>query len=241
MKYTINFFLLLILFVILIYVNYIIFFKKPYLDLDFLTSKDKINELNDYLINQKQIYSWDTNNFVAKNKKHANSIELTDCLKCENLKSHYDKRLNKGNSEYHIPNENFYKLPKLITFIEELNVFEDIGNITIIINEPNQEGIEHKDHSYKWVSEFIWIRTNDIKKFYVKNNFGIPYYIDNNIIWFDDQRIHNIYPVNEYSFSIRVNGRFNNYFRNWIANQNNFKKSINKKILLDNKSYKLIH
>jgi hypothetical protein len=209
------------------------FFQKPYVNLDFLTSKKKIEELNDYLINEKQIYLYKTKDFIAKGQKHADKISLTSCSKCKDIKEHYNKRIVRGNSKFHIPNENYQKFPKLITFIKDLNIFEDIGNIAIIISPPNVNGIEHQDHHYKWVSEFIWIRTNNIKQFYIKK-YGIPHYVKNNLIWFDDQRTHNVYPSSKKSFSIRVNGKYTKKFRKWLANQNNFYKSSNKQILLDN-------
>tara|TARA_B100000902_G_C27291557_1_gene907442 strand:+ start:326 stop:1054 length:729 start_codon:yes stop_codon:yes gene_type:complete len=208
---------------------------KPFVKLDFLVSKKKIDELNKYLINEKDIFSWEKDLFIAKKQVHADSINLTNCNKCKKLKTHYDQRINRGNPFYHIPNKNFYKLPKLIEFINELNIFEEVGNIVIIINKPDESGIEHFDHKHKWVSEFIWIRTNDNKQFYVKDNLGFKHYINCNLMWFDDQRIHNIYPVSIPSFSIRVDGKFNLPFRKYIVEQNNFKKLNNKNILLAQK------
>ena len=231
--------LILSIIIIIIYLCYDAFLKKPYVNLDFLTSKSKIQELNEYLLNEKKIYSWKTKDFIAKKQTHAKKIPLSRCNKCKRLE-HYEKRLVKGNSSYHIPNENYYDFPKLITFVKELDIFEDMGEIAIIINEANEKGIEHRDHDYKWVSEFIWIRTNNIKQFYIKNKYGISHTVNNNIIWFDDQRTHNIHPVDKKSFSIRINGKFNNKFRKWIANQNNFFKSNNKQILLNNENPSLI-
>tara|TARA_B100000073_G_scaffold286446_1_gene248171 strand:- start:207 stop:929 length:723 start_codon:yes stop_codon:yes gene_type:complete len=226
--------LYIIIFIILISIIYNFYFSffKPYVNLDFLTSDEKIKELNHYLLNEKKIYNWPRHKFIADKQVHSDKIMLTTCKVCENF-NFYNKRFNKGNSEYHIPNQNYYKLSKLINFIKELNIFEDIGETVIIINEPNVDGIEHHDHEFDLVSEFIWIRTNNLKKFNVKDKFGISHTINNNIIWFDDRREHNISPINSISFSIRVNGKFKPDFRRLIANENNFYSTDRKKLLLD--------
>jgi hypothetical protein len=225
----------IIIFILIPTIIYFTLFKKSFVNLDHLISKKRIDNLNNYLINEKKIYSWSKEKFIAKKQVHANKISLTECNKCNELHGHYEERINRGNPFYHIPNNNFYKLPELNDFIKDLNIFDDIGNIVIIINKPNEDGIEHFDHNHKWVSEFVWIRTNDLKQFYVKDNLGIPHYVNCNLIWFDDQRVHNIYPASSNSFSIRVDGKFNSKFRKYIAKQNNFKKSENKQTLLDQK------
>lgn len=85
------------------------------------------------------------------------------------------------------------------------------------------------------VSEFIWIRTNNIKQFYIKDKNNKKYYVDANMIWFDDMHTHNISPTNEDSFSIRINGKFNKKMRNYVYKNGIFLK--NKEAFLLN-SYK---
>jgi hypothetical protein len=205
---------------------------KPFINLDFLASQEKMKDLNGMLINDMK--STKEDNFVANNINYGKSIALTKRL-YKIVESHCDKRSKRGNSTYHVPNKNNKKFHYLIDMIEDMDIFEDTGNIVIIINKDGEEGVEHRDHDCPgWVSEFIWIRTNNDKLFYVKDNFDIKRYINCNIMWFDDMRRHNITPTDKDSFSIRVNGKFNKKFREYMYYNAPFKNQINREAFLKN-------
>lgn len=129
--------------------------------------------------------------------------------------------------------EYWYKLSKLSNFIESLPFFEYLTRVVIIYTPPNTSGIEHVDQSDKdRVDEFIWIRTNDNKKFYIKDLNGVKHYVNTNIIWFDTRFRHNSSETDKPSFSIRIDGKFKSYFRKYIAKRGNFRYSPYEKILL---------
>ena len=126
----------------------------------------------------------------------------------------------------------WHKFDKLKLFVNKLPFFEYTTRVVIIINEPNKSGSRHCDHKFHdIVSEFVWIRTNKKKQFYVEKN-NKKYHVKNYCIWFDDHRMHSITPINEKCFSIRVDGRFTDYFRKYIANQNNFHKKQYKEVFI---------
>ena len=204
-----------------------------YVSLDDFIDYEKLNDLNNYL-NQINIYNFNCVNFVANNKKHGNAIQLTDTINWDSKFGFRESRLYRGNPHCNKLNENSVVLHKLTKFIYNLPFFKHIGCICIILNEPNVEGSEHCDHMFDdIVSEFVWLRTENKKRFFVRDNQGNKHYINNNCIWFDDHFMHNITPISEPCFSIRIDGKFNDKFRNYIANQNKFKKSIFKQVLLN--------
>ena len=211
-------------------------YDKPFINLDYLLNQKKLKTLNSKLIKDIETTNSKTA-FIANKKKHGFAISLYDrTFKPKNEKLCDNRK--KRNSYYWEPNSNYSKFYYLVEFIKDLNIFDDIGLITIIINEKNEQGVEHLDHECKdWVSEFIWLRTNNKKLFYIKNkNKNKKFYVDGNMIWFDDMHCHNISPVDEQTFSIRVDGIFNNKMRNYIYKNGNFKYKSHREIFLNNKN-----
>ena len=229
------FYWVLIITIIFLFIYVYLLVNKPYICLDHLTTPEKMNELNNYLINEKKIYNRESKGFIARGQKHGRSITLTDSLLKKGTKL-CENRKKKGSSNWHIPSSEYYEFDFLINFIKELNIFEDIGNIVIIINDKFEKGVEHKDHGCKdWVSEFIWIRTNNDKLFYIRDKLGYTHTNKCNLMWFDDTMFHNIHPINKDSFSIRVDGKFNPSFRNYMYKNAPFSCESNREALKKNK------
>jgi hypothetical protein len=106
----------------------------------------------------------------------------------------------------------------LMAFIATLP-FEATGRIIIMYDFDAHAVPAHRDHdSIALCHEFIWFRTNLAKPFYMLNpETGEKLYIASHSAWFD--------TVNQYhgadggaglSFSIRVDGRFNEALRGMI-------------------------
>jgi len=220
--------LMLFLSIFLLYYN----LHKPFINLDFLITTNQMKKLNDRLI--QEIKTGKTQKFRAKKKDHGEKIALTNNVN-DAIISHCTNRLYRGLSKYHIHNKSYEKFYYLMNIVEKMNIFEDIGNTVIIINKKNKEGVEHFDHNCKdWVSEFIWIRTNEDKQFYIKDNLGFKHYVNCNIMWFDDMRKHNITPINKDCFSIRIDGKFNKSFREYMYKNAPFKNNTNREAFLVN-------
>tara|TARA_Y100001958_G_C21120899_1_gene465044 strand:+ start:206 stop:925 length:720 start_codon:yes stop_codon:yes gene_type:complete len=210
--------------------------ENPIINLDHLINQKKLIEINNKLIKDIKTTK-DLTNFTADEKKHGLAISLTEKRLSTMKKQKLCIKRKQRNSSYWKPNNNYNKFNYLVEFIENLDIFENIGNIVIIINKKNETGIEHYDHRCNdWVSEFIWLRTNNKKLFYIKNNKNKKFYVDGNMIWFDDMFRHNISPTNEDTFSIRVDGKFNDKMRNYIYTNGIFKFARNREILLNNKN-----
>lgn len=230
-----------ILFIILISLLHIRYIEKftvkqniltPFLDLDRFINIKKLKQLNRYL-EKIDFTQYNYINFNANKKKHANALYLTDRI---NWKKNYGFREHRkylSDSFYWKKNKNWYNLHRLSRFIKQLPFFESVGKITIIFNEPNIPGSAHCDHKFpNLVSEFIWLRTNKKKQFYVSSNKTKQnFYVNGYCGWFDDHHMHNITPINQKCFSIRIDGKFNSYFRNYISKFGVFYKDEYRNIL----------
>jgi len=106
----------------------------------------------------------------------------------------------------------------LSEFIETLP-FERTGRMLIIYDDKGLEVPAHRDHLETEVChEFIWFRTNLTKPFYMLNHqTGEKLYVTSYSAWFDTvNQFHGSDPVAGLSFSIRVDGIFNDAFRKQI-------------------------
>ncbi len=77
----------------------------------------------------------------------------------------------------------------------------------------------HRDHTeYDLCNEFVWMRTNLDKRFYVLNpDTGEKRYVESHSAWFDTvNQYHGAEASEAMTFSIRVDGRFSDSFRRQI-------------------------
>ena len=179
--------------------------------------------------------------FSACSKRHGNAIELKnrdtsswvldDFVARSPLEDFKGCRGRRGDSQTWKWNTNSTILGEVTTFVEtELlpTFFKSIGKTCIIINNANDEGVEHSDHEFPdLVSEFVWIRPPSSKKefFVVDDVTGEKHILPKecHICFFDDHFRHNINPVNSDSqVSIRVDGLFNDKFRALLSQTNRF-------------------
>ncbi|HEX9963288.1 MAG TPA: hypothetical protein VGB00_20320, partial [Pyrinomonadaceae bacterium] len=106
----------------------------------------------------------------------------------------------------------------LMDFIATLP-FKETGRILIIYDNAGKEVPPHRDHLNPEVcNEFVWFRTNLIKPFYVLNHLsGEKKYVESYSAWFDAvNQFHGSEPAEGLSFSIRVDGRFADEFKEKI-------------------------
>lgn len=206
-----------------------------FLNLDQYVTKDKIKDLDDYL-SKISFNDYKTQEFSFLDKQGINNLlggginlseinhNIVNDLIKKNPSLTYKQIVGKGyfapNKFHYIwqKNHNWRKLPKLAKFIDDLGLFEYTTRIVIIFNKAGKSGIEHRDHGDKnRIDEFIWIRTNNKKIFYIKNLKGQKHYVNCNIIWFDSRFRHNSSPSNQDSYSIRIDGKFKPHIRKFIA------------------------
>ncbi|HEX8241050.1 MAG TPA: hypothetical protein VF574_15050 [Allosphingosinicella sp.] len=110
------------------------------------------------------------------------------------------------------------EFPELMDFIATLP-FAATGRMLIIYDDSGREVPAHRDHdSEDLCHEFIWLRTNFDKPFYMLNpDSGEKLYVRSHSAWFDTvNQYHGADATGGLSFSIRIDGRFSDSFRSLI-------------------------
>ena len=113
------------------------------------------------------------------------------------------------------PTEEAEEFSWLMEFIQTLP-FKATGRILIIYDDAATAVPAHRDHlDPKVCHEFIWFRTNLEKPFYLLNHkTKEKLYVESYSAWFDTvNQFHGSDAKEELSFSIRVDGIFNDEFR----------------------------
>ncbi len=103
----------------------------------------------------------------------------------------------------------------LMDFIATLP-FKQTGRMLIMYDDVRRPVPAHRDHAETDVChEFIWLRTNLSKPFYMLNHkTHAKLYVDSYSAWFDTvNQFHGSDERDGLSFSIRVDGRFTDEFR----------------------------
>jgi len=107
---------------------------------------------------------------------------------------------------------------ELTSFLATLP-FEATGRMLLIYDHSGRAVSAHRDHdSIELCHEFIWLRTNLDKPFYMfEPASGEKLYVASHSAWFDTvNQFHGADPSGGLSFSIRVDGRFTEEFRTQI-------------------------
>jgi hypothetical protein len=108
--------------------------------------------------------------------------------------------------------------PLLMDFIETLP-FESTGRMLIMFDDAPREVPAHRDHIETDIChEFVWFRTNLSKPFYMLNHqTGEKQHVTSYSAWFDSvNQFHGSDAVDGLTFSVRVDGRFTDEFREKI-------------------------
>lgn len=116
------------------------------------------------------------------------------------------------------PTEAANEFALLIDFIRTLP-FQATGRMMIMYDDAPREVPAHRDHVETEIChEFVWFRTNLRKPFYLFDyHTGEKKYVETYSAWFDSvNQFHGSDPSEGLSFSIRVDGRFTEEFREKI-------------------------
>jgi hypothetical protein len=106
----------------------------------------------------------------------------------------------------------------LMDFIRTLP-FEETGRILVIYDDAGTAVPAHRDHLDTDIChEFVWFRTSLRKPFYVLNHeTGEKLYVRSYSAWFDTvNQFHGADACEGLAFSVRVDGRFSEEFRQRI-------------------------
>jgi hypothetical protein len=116
------------------------------------------------------------------------------------------------------PTERTAEFEPLMRFIATLP-FKATARILVIYDNESREVPAHRDHlDFGTCNEFVWLRTNLKKPFYMLNNeTGEKKYVESYSAWFDAvNQYHGVDAANGLTFSIRVDGIFTDEFRRQI-------------------------
>ena len=110
------------------------------------------------------------------------------------------------------------EFPELMDFIATLP-FAATGRMLIIYDDSGREVPAHRDHeSHDLCHEFIWLRTNFDKPFYMLDpGTGEKLYVESHSAWFDSvNQFHGADATGGLSFSLRIDGRFSDDLRKLV-------------------------
>jgi hypothetical protein len=113
------------------------------------------------------------------------------------------------------PSEDAAEFSELMDFIATLP-FAATGRMLIMYDPAGRPVTAHRDHdSQDLCHEFIWLRTNLDKPFYLLDpDSGEKAYVRGHSAWFDTvNQYHGADGTGELSWSIRIDGRFTDAFR----------------------------
>ena len=113
------------------------------------------------------------------------------------------------------PTEAAVEFAPLMDFVATLP-FEETGRILIIYDNGGNAVPAHRDHTDADIcNEFIWMRTNFDKQFYMLNpETGEKLTVASHSAWFDSvNQFHGAEASDRLTFSIRVDGIFDDAFR----------------------------
>jgi hypothetical protein len=116
------------------------------------------------------------------------------------------------------PSEEAGEFSELMDFLATLP-FKGTGRMMIMYDESGRAVSAHRDHdSAELCHEFIWLRTNLSKPFYMLSpETGEKLYVSSHSAWFDTvNQYHGADATGGLSFSIRVDGVFTDEFRSRI-------------------------
>lgn len=127
-----------------------------------------------------------------------------------------DNYADKNSAEKTKNTNNFKHFGDLTNFIYNDLPFKEVGRILLFLNDHDlstpihTDGIITKSHR----NEFLWMRTNIRKPFFVYDDIKlISYYAQGYTSFFNEQCYHGTDPAQEMNFSIRVDGVFTDKFR----------------------------
>jgi len=110
--------------------------------------------------------------------------------------------------------EDAAEFSELMAFLDSLPL-KARGRMLIIYDPDGRAVTAHRDHdSRDLCHEFIWLRTNLDKPFYMQSEDGERAYVRSHSAWFDTvNQFHGGDATGRLAFSIRVDGVFTDEFR----------------------------
>jgi len=112
--------------------------------------------------------------------------------------------------------------PELLQWIRNLNIFKEIFDYYIMTMEAGGISFDHRhppidENNLELISEFIHIRPNLDRPFYIRDTQTLEkYYINTRAAYWNDQGRHGGDPVMKTTYSLRIDGAFTEEFKKKI-------------------------
>ena len=110
----------------------------------------------------------------------------------------------------------------VINWIKDVKIFSKITSAYFLIVEGGGTSIEHCDPEFDGdtsLHEFIYVRHDLNRKFYVKNSkTDKKVYINTRAVCFNDQDYHGSDPCNQATYMLRIDGIFTDAFKITLMN-----------------------
>lgn len=126
----------------------------------------------------------------------------------------------KGRAEHTEITENAQHFPKLLDWIYQIKIFEDVGRIVFFLNEHDCTLQVHRDapRYFPHREEFVWINPTGKKKFWLLDpDTKEKTYIDTSAAFFNSLDWHGGDAIPTYTYSLRIDGKFTDAFREKIG------------------------
>ncbi|HEX9946206.1 MAG TPA: hypothetical protein VGA98_01570 [Allosphingosinicella sp.] len=200
-----------------LYPSYVDF--DPYLDVERLKSLDGyIRDRLQRRMDRARDLQFYTGPFLldgrAPDRPGPRMVYLAHSSRGHGLEAYYDL----DDTDVWQPSEEAEEFSELMDFLATLP-FAATGRMLIIYDDSGREVPAHRDHdSPDLCHEFIWMRTNFDKPFYMLDpGTGEKLHVSSHSAWFDTvNQFHGADSTGGLSFSIRVDGRFSDDLRRHI-------------------------
>ncbi|HLL31961.1 MAG TPA: hypothetical protein VK403_13285 [Allosphingosinicella sp.] len=191
----------------------------PYIDVERLRSLDLyVRERLERRLYRARDLQFYTGPFLldgrAPDRPGPRMVYLACSSRGHGLETYYDL----DDTDVWKPSGEAEEFSELMDFLATLP-FAATGRMLIIYDDSGREVPAHRDHdSQDLCHEFIWLRTNFDKPFYMLDpGTGEKLYVSSHSAWFDTvNQFHGADATGGLSFSIRVDGRFAEDFRKLI-------------------------
>lgn len=123
--------------------------------------------------------------------------------------------INRGDPENCAKTDAYDNFPFLFEWLEQNNIFSKIGRCVIYVAEANLKSVVHYDlPKDNHLHDFIWINLDQRKKLFLQDGqTKEKIYINSPITTFDDRNYHGVEQSEYASWSLRIDGFFNEEFK----------------------------
>jgi len=127
--------------------------------------------------------------------------------------------MKKGLAEATVLTDNAQYFPKLLEWIDKLP-FDEIGRIIFFLHDHDAQLLMHRDGT-QYVphkNEFLWLNPCEKKQLYVYNeNTKEKHYINTPAAFFNDLDIHGGDACSTMTWSLRIDGKFSQQFKEQLG------------------------